>query len=98
MKNANSAVIEAHGILRHNFQRPLAGFEDLGVNGIAQGSDQPVDARRYFFDDQALGGRFRLGIDFNLIAPLPQQINRIADITRSKNTNCFGHCSLWLEV
>jgi hypothetical protein len=29
---------------------------------------------------------------------LAQQVNRIADVAGSKNTKCFGHDPLWLEV
>ena len=41
----------------------FAGFEDVGVNLVAQGGYQPVDARLYFFDDQGLGRSFRLGVN-----------------------------------
>ena len=54
-------VVEAHGKLGHNFQFAFARLEYFGVNGIAQGSDEPVDAGFHFLDNQAFGGASGLG-------------------------------------
>ena len=56
-------VVKADGHLGDHLQMSFAGFEDLGVNLVAQGGYQPVDARLYFFDDQGLGRSFRLGVN-----------------------------------
>ena len=90
-------VVEAHRNLGDDFQLPLACLKNLSVNRIAQGRDQPVNPRLHLFDDQALRRRLRLGVDFNFISTLTQEINRIPDVTGCKDTNCVGHGPLWLE-
>ena len=59
-------VVEADRNLRNYLQRALAGFEDLGINRVAQGGDQAVDTAADFLDDQALRRSFRTGIESRL--------------------------------
>ena len=79
-------VVEPDRVLRHDLQRALARLEDFGVNLVAQGGDEAVDAAADFFDDQALRRRLGIGIDLDLIAALAQAIEgRLADVGRGKD-------------
>ena len=44
-------IVEAYGNLGDDFEIAFAGFEDLGVNRVAQSGDQAIDSRLHFFDD-----------------------------------------------
>ena len=44
-------VVEPHGDLRHDLERPLPCFKHFGVNRIAQSGDQAVYAAIHFLDD-----------------------------------------------
>ncbi len=60
-------VVEAYGVLRHNFQRaPCPPCKHLCVDGIAQSRDQAVDAGLHLIDNQALRRSLWLRIDFDL--------------------------------
>ena len=86
-------VVEAHGDLGDNFQFPLARFEHLGIDGVAQSSNQPIDAGLHFFDHQALRRRLRLRVHFDLVSPLAKQIDRLTDIASGKDAKFVGHGS-----
>ena len=88
-------VVEAHGNLGHDFQISLAGLEHFGVDGIAQGRDQSIDAGFHLLDDQALGRRRRLRIDLEIIASLAQQVEGgVPNVAGGENTEFFGHGGL----
>src|SRR5206468_7672566 len=67
-------VIEAHGDLRHDLERTPSGFEDLGVDGIAERGDQCVDAALHFLDDQLFRRRLGTLENFELVAALAKTI------------------------
>ena len=90
-------VVEAHGDLRHNFQRPFARLKHFGVDWITQRGDQPIHPGLHFLDDDALRRRFRLGIYFDVVSPLAQQFNRFTDIASRKHPKFPGHSSLESE-
>ncbi len=72
------------------FERALACLEDLGVNLVAQGGDEAVNAAADLFDDQALRRRVGPGIDLDLVAALAQAIEGcIADVAVAKTRNLF---------
>jgi len=54
-------VVEADGELRYDFESTLSGGEDFGVDGIAEGGDQAIDAGLHFLDDQAFRRSLRTG-------------------------------------
>ena len=61
-------VVEADRDLRHDLERALPCFEDLGVDGIAKRGDQAVDPAFYFLDDQLLRRRLGALEDLELVA------------------------------
>src|SRR5271167_464529 len=87
-------VVETDGNLRHYLQTSLARLEYFGVNGVAQGGNQTVDAGFHFLDNQALGWRFGTGIDLNVISPFAQQIDGFPNITGGKNAEFCSHRAL----
>ena len=83
-------VVESHRILRDNLERVLASLEDFGVNLVAQGCDEAINAAADFFDDQAFRRRLRIGIDLKLVTTLAQAIEgRIANVDRGEDTELF---------
>src|SRR5207248_2116285 len=87
-------VVEADGNLRHNFERALPCFEDLGVDRIAKRGDQAVDAAINFLDDQLLRRRLGAMEDLELVAALTQTVlGRITDARGGKDAETFlvGH-------
>src|SRR5207237_6949312 len=62
-----------------------------GVDGIAQCSDQSIDSRFNFFDDQLLGRGLRIGVDLDFIASLVKEFDGFANIAGSKNTEFLAH-------
>jgi hypothetical protein len=65
-------IVKTHGNLRYYFQCALARLEHFSINRIAQGRNQTVNPRPRLFDDQFLRGRFRLGIDLDVVSSLSQ--------------------------
>src|SRR5215469_9708559 len=84
-------VVEPHSILSNDLKGPLAGGKDLGVNGIAQGRDQTVDAGFGFLYDQRLWWRLGMRINLDVVSALSEHLDGIADITRGKHTECVAH-------
>src|ERR1700674_4856168 len=91
-------VVEPHGNLRHHLQRVLARLENFSVNLIAQGCDQSIDSGFDFLNNQTLRRSFRLGINFNLIAALPQLVQGIANVAGSEDTEFLAHESLAQKI
>src|SRR5215469_18120527 len=84
-------VVEPDGVLSNDLEGPLAGGKDLGVDGIAQGRDQTVDAGFDFLYDQRLWWRLGMRINLDVISALPEHLDGITDITRGKHTECVAH-------
>ena len=85
-------VVETDGILRHDFQRVLAGLrKDFCIDGIAQRGDEAVDTGLDLIDDQAFRRRFRLGIDFDVIAAAAQQVDGFSNVAGGKDAKFVVH-------
>src|SRR6516162_5784799 len=86
-------VVEADGDLGYNLQRSLARFKNLGINLVTQSRNEAVDPRFNFFDDQAFWRSHGVGIDFNVVAALAQDVEGVSDIAGRKHTKLLVHFS-----
>src|SRR5579859_6539857 len=78
-------VVEAHGNLRHNFQRAFTGFKDLVVNRIAERRNEAVDPGTDSFKDQRLGRGLRPRIYLDVIASFSKPVkSSVTNMTSSK--------------
>src|SRR5438876_8513000 len=84
-------VVKPDGKLRHDFQCASSGGKNLGVDGIAQRSNQTIDSRLDFLDDQLLGRGLRIGIDLDFVASLAKEFDRFTYIAASKNAEFLAH-------
>jgi len=85
-------VVEADRDLCHDLERVFACFKNLGVDGIAERCDQPVDAALHFVDDQLLRRRFGTLENLQLVAALAQAVlGGIADAGGGKDSFLGDH-------
>src|SRR5580704_4691113 len=84
-------VVKTYGDLCHHFQCVLSGFEDFGVDRVAQSGDKAVNARFYFVDDQAFRRGFGLRIDLDFVASVAKKINSFSDIAGGENAKFVSH-------
>src|ERR1700681_3150579 len=84
-------IVESNGELRHNSECALSGRKNLGIDGIAQSSNQSVNARLHLFDDQTLRRRFGLGIDLKVVTFFAKNVKGVANIAGRKNADSLAH-------
>src|SRR5208283_4357406 len=83
-------TVKPDRVLRYGFERAFARLENFGVNLVAQGGDEAVNAAVDLLDDEALRRRLRIGIDLDLITPLAQAIKGgLTYIGRGEDTELF---------
>ncbi len=83
-------VIEPDCDLGHDLECPLPGFENFGIDRIAQRRDQPVDAALHFLDDQFFRRRLGTLKNFERVTLLAQSVlRRIADARSGKDSFHF---------
>src|ERR1017187_3421274 len=90
-------VVKSDGVLRHYLEGAFSGGENLGVDRIAQGGDQAVDTRLHLFDDQALWRSFGLGIDFQVVSLVVEEVEGVSDVAGGKNADslAYAKCDRW---
>jgi len=82
-------VVEADGELRYDFESTLSGGEDFGVDGIAEGGDQAIDAGLHFLDDQAFRRSLRTGIDLHFVSFVAENVDGISDVAGGEDSGGF---------
>ena len=89
-------VVEADGVLGDHFEPPASGFENLGVNLVAQRRDQPVHAEANFLEDQTLRRRLQARVYFHVVtAPAQHGERLLADVAGREDAKLkFRHGSL----
>src|ERR1041385_7029356 len=85
-------VIEPDSDLRDYLKRPLPCFEHLGIDPVAQGANQPVNAALHFVDDQRLRRRLGSFKHFEIVPALTQTV-----LSSIANSGCGKYAELFIR-